>query len=97
MVGDLVAHDLHDVVAVGDEAEADGQRDDGDLPERHVGFRRDGLARRPCAVHAGPDADGVADVVGAVCEGGGAGGDDLHEGVEVFDFVAVLGGLDIIC
>lgn len=94
VVGDLITHDLHDVVAVGDEAETDGQGNDGDLPERDVSLGRDGLAGLPCAVHAGPDADGVADVIGAVGEGRGAGGDDLDEGVEIFDFVAVFGGLD---
>ena len=41
MVGDLVTHDLHDVVAIGDEAEGDGQREHRKLPEwdRRLGLR----------------------------------------------------------
>lgn len=34
--------------------------------------------------------DGVGDIVGIVSEGGGIGGYDLNEGVEVFSFVVVV-------
>lgn len=81
----------HDVVTVSDETEADRQSDDGDLPQRDRGLGADSLASRPSRVHGSPDTDGVSDVVGTVCEGSSAGRDDLHEGIEVFDFVAVLG------
>lgn len=93
MVRDLVAHDLHDVVAVGDEANDDADRHDGDLPQRHFGFGGDRLARLPGAVHASPHTDRVSDVVGPVGKGSRAGGDDLHERVQVFDFVSVFGSL----
>lgn len=86
---------LHDVVTVGDETEADGQGHDGDLPELDGGLGLVGLAGRPGLVHGTPDTDRVTDIVGAVSEGGSAGGDDLDEGVQVLDLVGVLGGVAV--
>lgn len=90
MVCDLVTHDLHDVVAVGDETDGDDSGQDSELPDRHGGLGASCLAGLPCGVDDGPRADSVADIVGAVGEGGGAGGEDLDEGVRVLDFVAVF-------
>lgn len=85
----------HDVITVSDETEADRQSDDGDLPEGDRSFGTDRLACRPSGVHGGPDAHGVSDVVGAVREGCRAGGDDLHERVQVLDFVGVFGSVRV--
>lgn len=81
---------LHDVVAVSDETETDSQGNDGDLPQGHISLSADSLTSRPSRVHGSPDTDSVADIVGTVSEGSGTGGDDLHEGVEIFYFVGVL-------
>ena len=90
VVGELVAHDLHDVEAVGDEAGDEREDQNGELPERDLGLRLCGIAGAPGAVDDGPGADGVADVVGAVREGSSAGRDDLDEGVGELDLVGVL-------
>lgn len=34
MIRDLVSHNLHDVVAIGDETHRDGSRENGELPDR---------------------------------------------------------------
>lgn len=93
VVGELVTHDLHDVVSVGDETDTDGQGHDGDLPRGNILLRLDSLAGLPCSVHTSPDTDGVSDIVGAVSERCGTGSDDLDERVEVLDLVLVLGSL----
>ena len=77
VVGDLVAHDFHDIVAVGDQANGEGGGEDGQLPNGDFGAGFGGVAGVPGRVDDGPGADGVADVVGAVGERGSAGGDDL--------------------
>lgn len=66
MVGNLVTHDLHDVVAVSDETDRDGGRQDGKLPDRNgcLGSRR--VTRVPCAKNNGPRSDRVADIVGTM-------------------------------
>lgn len=93
VVGDLVTHDLHDVVSVGDETNADGQRHDGNLPHGDGSLLLGSLTGRPGGVHDGPGTDGVTDIVGAMGEGGSAGSDDLDKGVEVLDLVGVLFGV----
>lgn len=93
VVGELVTHDLHDVVSVCDETNTDGEGHDGDLPRGNILLRLYGLAGLPRSVHTSPDTDGVSDIVGAVGEGCGTGSDDLDERVEVLDFVLVLGSL----
>lgn len=86
---------LHDIVAVGDKAERDGQGEDGELPDGHGGLGRGGVAGAPGGVDDGPGADGVADVVSAMGERGSASGQDLHEGVGVLDLVRVLLGVRV--
>ena len=44
VVGELVAHDLHDVVAVGDETEGDGEGENSELPDGDGGL---GLGASP--------------------------------------------------
>jgi hypothetical protein len=83
----------HNVVAVSDETEADGQGDDSDLPQRHVSLSTDGLTSRPSGVHGSPDTDSVADIVGTVSEGCGTGCDNLDERVKILNFVGVLGSM----
>jgi hypothetical protein len=80
----------HDVITISDETEADGQGDDSDLPQGYRSLGTNSLASGPSRVHSSPDTNSVTDVVSTVCEGGGAGGDDLHEGVKVFNLVRVL-------
>ena len=65
MVGDLVTHDLHDVVAVGDQTNGDRRRDNSDLPDRHRCLALGGFAGRPGAVDNCPRRDGVSDIVGS--------------------------------
>lgn len=89
-VGGFWQRTLHDVVTVSDETETDSQGDDSDLPQGHISLSADSLTSRPSRVHGSPDTDSVTDVVGTVSEGSGTGGDDLHEGVEVFNFVGVF-------
>ena len=86
---------LHDVVAVGDETERDHQGEDGELPDWDGSLGRCGVAGRPAGVDDGPGTDGVADVVGAVGERGGASCKNLDERVGVLDFVGVLLGVSI--
>ena len=68
VVGELVTHDLHDVVSVCYETKANGEGHDRNLPKRNVLLRLDGRARSPRAIHTGPDTDGVSDVVRTVRE-----------------------------
>lgn len=93
VVGDLVAHDLHDVVAISDEADADGEGHDGNLPQRNGSLGTSSLASGPSSVHDSPDTDGVADIVGTVSEGSSAGSDDLDKRVQELDLVGVLLGV----
>jgi hypothetical protein len=86
---------LHDVIPVSNETERDHQRENGELPDGHGGFGSGGVAGRPAGVDDGPGTDGVADVVSAVGERGGASGEDLDERVGVFDFVGVLLGVGV--
>lgn len=95
VVSDLVTHDLHDVVTVGDETEADGEGNDGDLPELDRDLLIAGLASAPGLVHGGPDTDSVTDIIGTVGERSSAGSDDLDEGVEMLDLIGVLGGVGV--
>lgn len=92
MVGDLVTHDLHDVVTVSDETDRDGTGQYTDLPERHGELGFGGVTGVPCRVDDGPGSDRVTDIVGTVGERGGTGGKDLDERVGVFDLVGVFLG-----
>lgn len=86
---------LHDVVAIGDQTNTDSQGQNGKLPNLYLSLGRGRAASLPCGVDDGPGTDRVSNVVGAVCKGGGAGGQDLDEGVGVLDLVAVLGGVGV--
>lgn len=68
VVGDLVTHDLHDVVSIGNEPETDSEGHDGDLPERNIGLGGDGLTGGPGTVHTSPDSNSISDIVGSVSE-----------------------------
>lgn len=95
MVCELVTHDLHDVVSVCDETEANGEGHDRNLPKGNLLLRLDGQAGLPCAVHTSPNTDGVSDIVSTVSERGGTGSDDLDERVEIFDLVLIFGGVGV--
>ncbi len=86
---------LHDVVPIGDEANADHRGRDTKLPQGDLGLGGAGLASRPRSVHTSPHTDGVADVIGTVRERGSAGGDDLDVRVQMLDLVGVLGGVAV--
>jgi hypothetical protein len=86
---------LHDVVAICHESKDERQNHDSDLPERHVLGSRRKATSAPSSVHTSPDANRVADIVGTVSEGRGAGGDNLHERVQVLDLVGVLGRVGV--
>lgn len=78
----LVAERAHDVVAVRPEADDDAGAAEGQDP----GWYGDTGADVPCLPDekdCGVGADGVGDVVGAVCEGSRRGGEDLEEGIGV--------------
>lgn len=95
MVGDLVTHNLHDVVTIGNETERQGGRENSKLPNWHWRFGCGGRARIPCSVDDSPGADSVTNIVGTVSEGGSAGGENLDERVGVLDLVGVLGSMAI--
>ncbi len=86
---------LHDVIAVGDETNADHSSGGTQLPERDIGLGGTGASGRPSSVHASPDTDGVADIVGTVGERSSAGSDDLDVRVEMLNLVGVLGGVAV--
>jgi hypothetical protein len=90
VICDLVAHNLHDVVAVGDETERQGGRQDSKLPDRDRSLGLGGVTSVPCRVDDSPGTDSVTDIVGAVSERGSAGSENLDEGVGVLDLVGVL-------
>lgn len=95
MVGDLVAHNFHDVVPIKAESEGDGERKNSELPDR---YRCGLLCRRagmPRAVNDSPGTDRVTHIVGAVGERGGTRGKDLDERVGVLDLVWVLLGVRV--
>ena len=66
VVGDLVAHDFHDVVAVGDETERERGGEDNELPDGYWGLAGGGATCVPGRVDDGPGTYGVTNVVGAV-------------------------------
>lgn len=87
MVGDLVTHDLHDVVSVCDETEREGSRQDSELPKGNSGLGLRSVTGGPGRVDDSPRTDGVTNVIGAVSEGGSAGSENLDKGVGVLNFV----------
>ena len=89
---DAVAELAHHVVAVEPETDGDGGAAVGEDPDGDVGGLLDLVGALPDDVDGGEGADGVGDVVGAVREGGGRGGQDLEEGVGVLGLVVVVGG-----
>jgi hypothetical protein len=95
VVSDLVTHDLHDVVAVGDETERQRGGQDSELPDGHGRLGLCCVAGGPGRVDDGPGADSVTNVVGAVGKRGSAGSQDLHERVRVLDLVGVLGRMAV--
>lgn len=90
VVCDLVTHDLHDVVAVGDETERQGGGEHSQLPKRDGSLGCSSVTGVPGRVDDSPGTDSVTDIVGTVGEGSSAGGDDLDERVGVLNFVGVL-------
>src|SRR5690349_8946147 len=90
MICDFIAHDLHDVVTVGDETERQSGGEDSQLPEGHIGLGLRSVAGVPCRVDDRPGTDSVADIVGAVSEGSSAGSKNLNKGVCVFNLVGIL-------
>lgn len=93
VVGDLVAHDSHDVVSVKSETQAKNNSDDSDLPDWNWSLSSLSVTGGPGSVDDSPWADSVTNIVGTVSEGGSAGSDDLDEGESVLGFVGVLGGI----
>lgn len=90
MVGNLVAHDLHDVVAVCDETNRNGGREDGKLPDRDGSVLGRGLAVHPGVVNHRPRSDRVTNIVGAVSKRCSASSENLDKRVDVLDLVGVL-------
>lgn len=90
MVCDLVAHDLHDVIPIRDQAHRNREGEHSDLPERHRRLGFGDIAGLPGRVDDSPGSDRVAYVVGTVGEGCSAGRQDLDKGVGVFDFIGVF-------
>jgi hypothetical protein len=90
MVGDLVTHDLHDVVTVCDEAERQGSGENSQLPDGDGSLGLGGVSGGPGRVDDSPGTDSVTDIVGTVSERGSAGSENLDEGVGVLDLVGVL-------
>lgn len=68
MVGDLVTHNLHDVVAIGDETKRDGGRENGELPDWDRSLRLGSVASVPGTVDDSPGTDRVTDIIGTVSE-----------------------------
>jgi len=66
MVCDLVTHDLHDVVTIGDKAKGDGGREDSELPDwnRLLGGRC--VTSLPCGVDDSPWTNRVTNIIGTV-------------------------------
>lgn len=90
MISDLVAHDLHDIVTIGDEAERNNQREDGKLPDGDRSLRLSGAASAPSTVDNSPGTDRVTDIVSTVCKGSSASSENLDERVCVLDLVGIL-------
>ena len=95
VVGDLVTHNLHDVVTVGNETDGDGSGKNGELPDGYRSFGGGGISGRPGRVNDSPRTDRVSDIVGTVGERCGTGSQDLDERVSVFDLVRVLFGVGV--
>lgn len=93
VVGNLVAHDSHDVVSVEGETQAENNGDYSNLPDRDWSLSSLSVAGSPGSVDNSPWADSVTDIVSTVSEGGSAGSDNLDEGESVFGLVGVLGGI----
>jgi hypothetical protein len=79
VVGDLVTHDLHDVVSVCDETEGEGGGEDSKLPDGDGGLGCRGVTSVPGRVDDSPGTDSVTDIVGTVSERGSAGSKNLDE------------------
>jgi hypothetical protein len=90
VVGDLVTHDLHDIVSVGDQTERQGSGENSQLPDGDRGLGLGGVTGGPGRVDDSPGTDSVTDIVGTVSEGSSAGSENLDERVGVLDLVGVL-------
>lgn len=95
VVGDLVTHDLHDVVAVGDETERQGGGQNSELPDGDRSLGLGGVTGAPGRVDDSPGSDSVTNIVGTVSKRGSAGSENLDKGVGVLDLVGVLGGMAV--
>ena len=80
-------------ISVCNETETDGESHNSDLPEGNFFLGSDSLSSSPCTVHTSPDTDSVSDIIGSVSERSSASCDNLHERVEVFNFIWVFLGL----
>jgi hypothetical protein len=95
VVGDLIAHDLHDVVAIGDQTKRQGGGEDSQLPDGDGSLGLGGVTGVPGRIDDGPGTNSVTNVVGTVGERGSAGSEDLDEGVGVLNLVGILGGVGV--
>lgn len=68
VVGDLVAHDLHDVVTVGDESKRQSSREDSQLPDGDGSLGLGSVTSAPGRVDDSPRTDSVTNIVGTVSE-----------------------------
>jgi len=75
---DEKGHTLHDVVAICDQTERDGQRQDRKLPHWDWSLGLCGTTRGPCAVDDSPRPNRVTDIVCAMCERRSTSCDDLQ-------------------
>ncbi|KAI3485948.1 hypothetical protein L1887_50602 [Cichorium endivia] len=88
--GEPVAKHAHQLPAVRAETDDDSNTTECQDPDRNRLLGAGEFGGGPNGPYDGKGADGVGHIVGAVCKGGGAGGHDLHERVEVLDAVVVL-------
>jgi len=68
VICDLVTHDLHDVVTIGDETERNGGRENSELPDWDRLLGGSCVTSLPCRVDDGPWTDRVTDIIGTVSE-----------------------------
>lgn len=86
---------LHDVVTIGDETDRDGERENGNLPERDGSLGSSSAASGPSTIDDSPRTDRVTDIVGTVSERSSASSEDLDKRVGVLDLVGVLLGVSV--
>lgn len=95
MIGDFVAHDLHDIVAIRDKAQRKSCREHSKLPERNGCFGPRSFTSVPSTVDDGPGSNSITNIISTVCKGCGASSDNLNERVCVLNFVRVFLGMAV--